>query len=406
MATRRARRARLLAIGLTTGVLVVGVVSLPASADRTPTSPDRPWSGFRIDTNERAGGSWLGARKVGSRPGRVVYRIDPAATARPNGFAELSRVTTVPGPGAKRAAGRRATARAAWIISKYGSLRYEIQSAAVDAAVLHLLAGPDYSLNGKAGKARLRDTGLAEDIRRFAAIMLHDSIRGSGPYELIVQQLGESAVGDPVRLGVQVVVERSGVPLTSVPVAVRVGRGPWQDAGETDDQGLVTFGFVGKTAGPQQVTARVLRVPEHRLLLMEPRRSSASRVAVAGRKHAVALPTTAAVKARPQVRVASGSMVSGNRTVGSFRIARAYGVAAASATAVLHGPYGSFDQISCERKALRTRDVPVMGDGHYPLPRVQVRQAGVYVWEVVAHGNSFNLDASKCGAAFRVRPRP
>ena len=195
--------------------------------------------------------------------------------------------------------------------------------------MLHLLAGPNYSLNGKAGKARLRETGQAEEIRRFASIMLHDSIRSSGPYRLVVQQLGESAIGDPVRLGVQVVVARSGVPLTSVPVTVRIGDGAWQPAGETDDAGVVGFDYVGRTAGPQLVTARVARVPEHRLLLMQPRSAKASRVAVAGRKHVVALPTMATVKARPAIRVSSGAMVSGNRTLGSWWIRRAYGSAAA-----------------------------------------------------------------------------
>ena len=73
--------------------------------------------------------------------------------------------------------------------------------------------------------------------------MLHDSIRRSGPYRLEVQQQGESAIGDPVVLGVQVVVDRSGTPLTSVPVDVRIGNGAWRPAGETDDAGRVSFDY-------------------------------------------------------------------------------------------------------------------------------------------------------------------
>ena len=84
-----------------------------------------------------------------------------------------------------------------------------------------------------------------------------------------------------------------------MPVSVRVGRGTWRTAGETDEAGRATFDYVGTTAGPHQVTARVGRVPEHRLLLMQPRRPAASRVALAGRKHVLATPTTASVKARP-----------------------------------------------------------------------------------------------------------
>jgi hypothetical protein len=314
-------------------------------------------------------------------------------------------VTTVPGPGPKRAAGPRATARAAWILSKYGSYRYEIQSAAVDAAVLHLLAGGDYALNGSATRARLRDTGEVESIKRFARIMLRDSSRSSGPYRLTVQQQGESALGGPVRVGTRIVVARSGEPLSSVPVSFRIANGAWHPAGETDDAGRVTLNYPGNAAGPHRVTARVGRVPEHRLLLMSPRRQAASRIAVAGRKHVMAEPTTAIVKARPAADVTAASITSGNRTLGSFRVTGAYGSSASTATVVLRGPFGSRAQVTCQRKALRVRHVPVAGNGRYQLPRLEVRQAGVYIWQVVAPGNAYNLDLSACNGPFRVRPR-
>ncbi|MDQ4052593.1 MAG: hypothetical protein M3237_07815 [Actinomycetota bacterium] len=377
---------------------------VPAS-DRSGGSTDRPWSGFRIDTNDDASGSWFGARKVGVTPGRVVYRIDPAAHPRPGAFGKPRRVARVAGPGEKRAAGPRATARAAWILSKYGSYDYEIQAAAVDAAVLHLLAGRDYALGGRETRARLRSTGEARRIKRFAAIMLRDSTSRSGPYRMAVRQLGEAVIGETVRLAVQIVSSRSGEPLTSVPVSLRLGSGAWRPAGETDSAGRVTFEYVGRAAGPQRVTARVARVPEHRLLLMQPRRASASRVAVAGRKHVQAARTTAAVKARPDASIASASITSGNRTRGSFRITDAYGSAPSSATVVLRGPFGSRDQATCQRKLLRVRQVPASGNGTYPLPRLEVRQAGVYIWYVVAPGDTYNLNASACAGVFRVRPR-
>lgn len=402
------RRHRLLVAGVAASALLAGtttVLGSSAVADRTRLSAERVWSGFRIDANDRASGSWLGAWKLGRSPGRVVYRIDPAAQQPPHGFGRLELATRVPGPGRKQAAGTRATARAAWILSKYGDLRYEIQSAAVDVAVLHLLAGGDFRLNGSASKARLRETGEAERIKRFAKIMLDDSARRAGPYRLSVGQLGETAIGDPVQLGVQVVGARSGTPLASVPVSIRVGGGAWHSAGETDDAGRVAFDHVGAVAGPHRVTARVGRVPEHHLLLMEPRRQQASRVAVAGRKHVLAAPTTASVKARPGAVVAGGSMISGNRTMGSFRITDAYGSAAGHAIAVLRGPFGSVGQATCQRKAVSIRRVPVAGNGRYQLPRIKVGPAGVYIWHIVAPGNVFNLDAAACDGAFRVRPR-
>jgi hypothetical protein len=409
MATRRSQPARLLAAGATAGLVIAvastGVGGSPSWADRLRAATDRPWSGFRIEAGDGASGSWIGARKLGHSPGRVVYRIDPTAQRQPDGYGARHRATSVTGPGPKRAAGVRATARAAWILSKYGSYRYEIQSAAVDAAVLHLLAGRQHALNKRVGEKRLRQTGQAPQIRRFATIMLRDSAGRSGPYQVAARQVGESAIGDAVRVGVQVVVARSGGPLPSVPVSVRVGSGAWRPAGETDESGRTTFAYVGTLAGPQPVTARVARVPEHRLLLMWPRRPAASRVAVAGRKHVLSAPTTAVVKARPEAAVTARSIDSGRRTRGSLQITDAYGSTASRATVVLRGPFGSPGQVTCQRKALRLRHVPVAGTGRYRLPRLEVRQTGYYIWHVVAPGNAFNLEAAACDGAFRVRPR-
>lgn len=404
MATRRTST-RHLAVAVAGCVLVAassaGVTGAPA--ERSRTQPDRPWSGFRIDANDRASGSWLGARKLGASPGRVVYRIDPDANPQADGFGPLRRVTTL--AGARRTVGARTTARAAWILSKYGTYAYEIQSAAVDVAVLHLLAGRRQALRGRAAAVRLSQTGQASQIKAFATEMLRDSQRLSGPYRLVVRQAGEAALGDQVQVVAQIAVARSGRPLPSVPVSFRIANGPWLQAGETDEAGRVAFDYVGGVAGPHRVTARVARVPEHRLLVMQPRRPQASRVVVAGRKHVVAAPTTAIVKARPAARVVSASITSGNRTSGTVRVSGAYATAPTSATVVLRGPFGSPGQATCERKALRVRHVPVAGNGHYPLPRVEVRTAGFYVWQVVVPGNIYNLDAATCDGGFRVRPR-
>ncbi len=403
MATSR-KSTRPLAL-IAAACLLVVATSAGAPAEQSPAKSDRPWMGFRIDTSDRATGSWLGAWKLGRSPGRVVYRIDPLADPRADGFGPLRRVATVPGRGPQRAAGARATARAAWILSKFGTYPYEIQSAAVDLAVLHLLAGRAQALHGRAASARLRETGEAQRIKAFAAVMLRDSQRMSGPYRLVVRQLGETALGEPVQLGAQIVVARSGRPLMSVPVSVRVANSPWLPAGETDESGRVAFDYVGGVAGPHRVVARVARVPEHRLLLMQPRRRGASRIAVAGRKHVLASPTTAIVKARPAARVTSASITAGNRTLGSIRVSDAYGSSPTSATVVLRGPFGTPGQASCDRKALRVRHVEVTGNGRYPVPRLEVRQAGVYIWQVVSPGDAFNLDAAACDGGFRVRPK-
>lgn len=387
---------------LATGTATAGTSA--TATERSRASTERPWSGFRIDVDERAGGSWIGGWKLGRTPGRIVYRIDPDAVATSSGFDRPRTVTRVPGRGPHRAAGARATSRAAWILAKYGTYRYEIQSAAVDAALLQLLAGRDYGLRGRVGAARLRHTGEETRVTSFAATMLRDSTRLSGPYRVTVRQLGEAVIGGPVRLGMQVVVARSGLPLASVPVSVRTAGGTWHSAGETDAAGLASFDYVAGSAGPHPLVVRIGRVPEHRLLVLPPRRHASSRVVVAGRKHVLDSPIVARVKARPDATVISRPMVTDQRTSGSFRIVEAYGSAPGAATVVLHGPFGSADQATCQRKAFRVRHVPVAGNGHYQLPRLVLGRAGFYIWYVNGRGNSYNVDAAACAGVFRVRP--
>lgn len=397
---------RRVAAGVVLGLLASSLAaSLGAEAAvRETRAVDRPWSGFRITTTDRAAGSWIGARKVGRKPGRIVYRVDPRADRRADGFGRVRLLTSLPGPGTKYAAGSRATARAAWIVSKYGTLPNAFQSAAVDAALLHLLARHAYRLGGRQGKARLRQSGEPAAIRHLATIMLRDSLRRAGPYRVAAWQVGQSVIGGAVRIGVSAVVARSDVPLASVPVRVKVGSGPWNAVGETDAAGGATFSYVDPAAGPKPVSVRVGRAPETRLLVMSPRRDTASRVVVAGSKRTLVGGTTVYVKARPRVSVSSARIKADQRTSANLRVGGAYGTASRVGTAVLHGPFGSFRQSTCDRKTFRGRRITVSGNGRYRLPALLLHRAGIYVWRVALPGDRVNLPAATCDGAFRVTP--
>jgi len=111
-----------------------------------------PWSGYRIKPAPSADGGFMGARKT---DGRVTYRLDAGARRRTYGYRPVHRVS-----------GDRRSARAAWILSKYGAVRIADQAAAVDVATYALVS--DRPLGGARARARLRATGHAAAIRTLA----------------------------------------------------------------------------------------------------------------------------------------------------------------------------------------------------------------------------------------------
>lgn len=413
MAAESAGRRRLLAssLALVAAALVLAGVPATAAPERPPDArrqgalTDRPWSGFEIRATGRASGEWLGARRVAQPPRRIVYRVDPRADPRPGRLGPARPAARLLGTGRHSAASPRATAQAAWIVSKYGSLRYEVQSAAVDAAVLHLLAGGRYRLQGRAGKARLRQSGQGRDIRRFASTMVRDSRRLAGPYRITARQAREAVVGDDVRIDLGSSVARSGVPLGSLPYLVRVDSGEWREAGTIGGGGHASYSLAGLAAGPHRVQVRVRRVPESRLLVLNPARAGASRDVLAGRKRTMTISLRVVVLAQPQVRVFSTRTARGAQSSARLQVADAYGRSPRSATAVLHGPFGSRGQATCQRSRLRVRHPEVVGNGTVALPRLKLERAGYYVWYVGLPGDTYNRLATTCSGIFRVSRR-
>ena len=128
---RRGRVVRLVVVVLCAACLVGVAPAAPAAP-----SDDRPhrWSGDAIPANGEADGGWIGGYRVGTTP---VFVTTPARSPNTAGYGPPRFVDDAPG----RVTSRSETARAAWILSKYGDYRDATQAAAVDASVYHLLAG-------------------------------------------------------------------------------------------------------------------------------------------------------------------------------------------------------------------------------------------------------------------------
>ncbi len=219
------------------------------------------WSGYRIPRNGHADGGWMGGYKVGDTP---VFVVTP--TRRPNrrGY-EVAQV--VADLDKSRGASRRATARAAWVLSKYGGYRDARQAAAVDAAVYHLLVGGRWRIDHHRGAARIRHSGDPASVRRFARIMLGQSRKFAGDYQVTVTATGAD-VGGTIEATVTVTA-RHDRPAAGLPVTVSAPGAATVQA-VTGDDGRAVARFPATQQGWQDVTASVGQVPEHRLYLREP----------------------------------------------------------------------------------------------------------------------------------------
>jgi hypothetical protein len=360
------------------------------------------WSGYRIEPTGKASGGWIGARRWG-RKGPVIYRIDPAASAGYTRYQPGRWVDRLKGKGPRYAADPRATARAAWIVSKYGTYRYDIQSAAVDAALLHLLARHRWTTGGDLGSRRIRQTDEPTLVRRFARIMIRDSSRRAGPYAVRVRQRNTAVIGEPVQLAIHVVVARNGRPLPYVPVRVRTPDGVTH-LGETSKTGRIAMTYQSPPAGATPIQLTVAEAPETRLRVLRPRRWSASRAVVAGQKGLVIGRGVVYVKARPTVAVTTDDrrIRAGNKSKGRFRLVGSAEAWPRTAAVTLHGPFTHSEYAKCGIRTTRNGQVRVTDAGTYALPRFTLRQKGYYVWQVQVPGNRVNLAAGDCGGKFRV----
>ena len=279
------RAAWVVALVLATGGAALAPVGVSASAPGDRASSH--WAGFRIPRNGHADGGWIGGYRVRGEPAFVT-----TPRARPNTRGYQAR-DVVGNYREKKGATRSETARAAWILSKYGGYRDATQAAAVDATVYHLLVGKQWRIDGDRGGRRIRQTGQPSTVRRFARIMLRQAARSAGAYGVAIRSTGAD-VGGTVT-GAVTVTDGKGAPVAGLPVTLR---SPGADpvAAVTGDDGVALARFPAPVAGWQQIAATVSQVPEHRLHLLVPKRRHQATAAVGGVRRTLTASTTAPVR--------------------------------------------------------------------------------------------------------------
>lgn len=393
--------------------LVAALVAVAPSSQAAPVSStrsaDRPYSGFRVSSTSSAirgsaADDWIGARRFRT----VVYRIDPAQRVEtsksfysPRYVSELVR--------SGKGVGQRNTARAAWIVSKYGSVRYNVQAAAVEVALNHLLVGGSYSLGGNRTASRLAASGRADDIREFARTMLAQSTNFAGPYQLTAQATG-TQVGGAAKFSFRVSSSVTRNPIARIPIVLRwPGKTPIKLV--TDDNGRATTSVVTGSAGEKKVQVTFDRIPETRLRVRTPTTTGASRVVISGSKRTFHKTLSVPVQATPTVKVnATTSVDAGKNAPGTFTITDAATTTGAdgqttphTVTGTLYGPFSDPALMQCtdaHKAASAQTQVSIDGSGPntFDLPAIKVDLEGYYTWSVISPANRLNTRAEACEA--------
>jgi hypothetical protein len=355
------------------------------------------WAGYRIPRNGHADGGWMGGYKIGDTP---IFVVTP--TKRPNRRGYEAKRKAVANLAKSRDPSHRATARAAWVLSKYGGYRDARQAAAVDAVVYHLLVGGRWRIDRQRGTARIRRSGDPAVVRSYAKIMLEQSRKFAGIYRVNVKA-PSADVGGTIKATVTVTA-RHDRPAAGLPVAVSAPGAATVHA-VTGDDGRAVAQFPATKQGWQDVTASVGEVPEHRLYLRKPAKRGQAAAAEGGVRrtvHASVLtavrgPQTMSLQATPESLIVGGqaavtAAVAGD---GSPR----------AATAALQGPFQAASAAGCSGSPVGTTTTTVTGDGSYVLPALAPSAGGYYAWRVTVDGTATSMPVSVCGAVTKVRAR-
>ena len=370
------------------------------SADATPVAASyavdkaHRWTGYRIARNGHADGGWMGGYKIGDTP---IFVVTPTRDPNRGGYEPTQVVANLD---QSRGASRRATARAAWVLSKYGGYRDARQAAAVDAVVYHLLVGGRWRIDHHRGAARIRQSGDPATVRSYARIMLEQSRKFAGIYRVTVTATSAD-VGGTIMATVNVTA-RHDRPAAGLPVAMSAPGAATVHA-VTGDDGRAVAQFPATQQGWQDVTASVGQVPEHRLHLRRPVKRDQAAAAEGGVRRtvdasvltAVRGPQTMSLQATPDTLVVGGQA--------AVTAAIAGDDSPRAATAALHGPFPSASAAVCSGTPVGTTTTTVTGDGSYGLPALAPSAGGFYAWRVVVDGTATSIPVSACGAVTKVR---
>lgn len=372
---------------------------------------DRPFVGFAIPRTRQASSGWIGARRV---RGDVVYRTDPRRQATTRAFAGAVSTRSFRVSGGGRVGPAR-TSCAALLLARYGvpprsATRRErrLQAAAVDVAVLHLLAGGGFRHDGAGQRRRTDQRRNGPLIRAYAEKLLALGCPQAGPYTVTLATSTSSAdVGDRVDL-TATVRSRAGEPVAGVDLVVTRTDGPPPTVVTTDELGLATFAVVPRRSGPVTVTTVARGLPPSQVRVLLPRARGASRVVQAGLRlpEAHERRSRLTVQGRPRLALTSPGPVRPGRAFRlRFALAASY-PGRRAATVAVFGPFERGDDArGCRASSLlRQRRVTVTADGAYLTSSLDLSRPGRYVWSVSVPGDTYNEPVARCGGGFPVRP--
>ena len=379
---------------LVAAAVIAGLTTLVTA---TPAQAVARWSGYAIKSGRTADDGWIGGYASGSLR---LYQYQPAARRNTGGYrtglvkrTDLNARTTVS-----------ETARAAWILSKYGAYRNATQQAAVDAATYHLLHGGTMLYYRDRGAQRIRQTGSrAATIRSWTKQMLTESAQHAGMHRVSLT-VPDVPVGAYVTATAKVVDGR-GNPMNMI--RVRVTYDGTTIEGTTDSTGKVQVQFPATEGGSRVVTARALQLPSHYLLIKRAKYARQANALIAGRRITVTRSTSVNVAGNQTLSLAStDSVVEENqRTAVRFTVDGQGGTQ--SVTTQLYGPFTGPAAAACTGTARATVTQTITGEGTFTSPSMPAQAAaGYYKRKVTLSGNNLNQPVSSCGALFTNRAIP
>lgn len=387
----------------TATLVSAGLLALsPAPAGAADGNVSKAY-GFSINVSSTAGGKFVGTRTVDG-PGTTAVRsiaLDPGKKlAATYSVAAPTRTTDLQGAYAGPSA--RSTARAAYLMSKYGTAKNRITAAALDAAVATLIApNSKWAFNRSLGVKRLKATGNGGKITTLTKKLLTESTNLSGPYNLSVRASGTDGALTVRFVGKTL----AGRPLANRTVDIMVGTdGPFTV--KTDSNGRANLALGAQTPGEKTVTATVKGLPDWRLAYFTSRQSNTTRLALAAPRVEATASTRSTVKGDQTLTLSTPSPAvpanfAGRVTINGWGGDR-------TLTSSLHGPYATAEEAkaaACTASPTYTATATVNEDGTYNLA-TGASSVGYWTYKVAVAGNAANEPASTCSAPFAAKEAP
>ncbi|WP_331759545.1 SpaA isopeptide-forming pilin-related protein [Streptomyces anulatus] len=288
--TRRPARGRALRrpTVLATAVLV-GATALYATPNAV--AADRWGPGFSVpDDQNTPGASHLGAYGAPGAPvsgisGRA-YCADPTLAGPSEGgqYGKATEVSTWTSKVTGQKVSKENTARAAYVLSKYGDTANDTLAGAVDAAVYSFLEqGTTYALpNGKRALERVSYPNVPKEVKTKAQGLITEAGKLAGPYKVNLHTPAALKPGEKATITLDVTAA-SGQKVPGVQISLN-GAGAVAGAGTvtTNDEGVATASITPAKAGTVELKAVAKDLPASTLTAHLPANDKAQRMLLAG----------------------------------------------------------------------------------------------------------------------------